>query len=194
MMPKTFEKQQLTINWILVGIAIIGLYFTHLQININDQNTKLYEQTVRPNIKISSYNLDSNLEVYYRNRISAINLDNSSGTVLNFFITNIGKIDAKWVSIMINNSWASNIRLNFDNISSGETEFGQIIMTTRECQDWNIFGKSEGKSLDSCKASENNISLGKENIELKIECINCDPPTQYQDLEVCFESINNNIC
>lgn len=193
-------KSQRFNNWLMSFLTGIIVILTILQImtsiSINESN-KIYMQTIRPNLSIFPQLSDNNkLPIIDRDRISSINLDNSTGLLFNFQVTNTGKMESGSVRITVMNNWSSERGFTsgyttFDNIPSGKTKGNSILLTTIECHKWKTF---RGVNITDCRFSENNVPLGIHPLELKIECDSCYPQISYVNITACFNNYKYNNC
>jgi hypothetical protein len=154
-------------------------------------------QSIRPDLHIRPYSSpDNQIPSIDRDRIGSINLDNSTGLLFNFQITNTGKMDSGPVRITVINNWSSTGGIisgyvNFNTIPSGGTVENGILLTTIDCFNWHIF---RGGNISNCTSSKNIVPLGLHPLELKVDCVNCDPQVFYVNITVCFNQYPNTNC
>ncbi|MEK6886522.1 MAG: hypothetical protein AABW88_01700 [Nanoarchaeota archaeon] len=154
-----------------------------------------YMQPIRPNLHIYPISYENDVPIIDHGRIGEINLDNSTGMIFGFKITNTGKMASGSLRIAVANNWSDESYVDFENIPSGETKQGGVLLTTKKCHAWklnNEWGYKQNKT--DCKKSGDMIPLGNNPVKLRVYCTNCDPQTRYISLSVCFNNYKNQIC
>lgn len=195
-----FKIGNIILTIIIIFLTIWSLFISNRQANISEKQTdiskeqteilKISSQPYTPDLHILPIpTYDTSIAIIDRNRIATINLDNSTGYGFPFQITNFGKMDSGGFRIRVLNNWSSEYYsfVNFDNIKSGESKDNYILLTTPECFDIKF-----SKNLSEGIKSINRVPKGIQNLELKIECTNCNPYIYYKNISVCFEDYNTN--
>jgi len=198
------QKSQEFLTNILIALLGIMLAFASFQLqaaqtNLINQQTAIMKETsqsIRPDLTISPYPpIESPYPFINQYKVSDINLDNSTGTAFDFKITNTGKMNSGPVRITLINNWSSGLNLvDFTDIPSGDSKTSYIVLNTRECYWWEIYGNREGQNRTICTSSRINVPKGFYPLELKIDCINCNPEVSYLNISSCFDTSLQNNC
>lgn len=198
---KAYKSQINTNKWVKI-LTCLAVVLTILQIwvtwSINETNNRLYLQTIRPELSITpAYSTDETGRlVIDPGRLATINLDNSTGEMYGFKIVNLGKMDSGMVTIQVLNNWSSTFEGHAysENIVSGQSQMLQLILTTKECHEWQITNRMRPEERAKCTKSRLFLPSGEGILELKVTCSNCEPEVIHFNIPTCFSPLFPNNC
>lgn len=173
---------------LLVALILFGQFnLVSIQTSYMGQQTDILEKQAEI-LKISNppfraaidLNIQSRtVQTFSRADIIRINKDKRSGDRFELQVTNIGKMDSGPVQIWLNNNWTYKWDgIYFANISSGESKYDWMYITTKKCGRWYF--------EDSSACDINDVPLGEQKLEFEIFCAKCKPDYSYQNLTICI--------
>lgn len=195
---ESFDKDLIIILAVLqVLLLFLQVVLIQTQTNIQSQQEEILNRTSQntfPSLRILILPINNEGNILLnRHRISSINGDNSTGGDYNIYITNSGKMDTGGLRISVVNNWSSSEGyISFQNIPSGGTREGNLLLTTPSCANWHldneiaIHGNQTPPNRTMCTSSGEYLPIGNSTLNLQISCVSCNPQTYYLNLSSCL--------